>query len=177
MSDSGDVYRHPGEEFQFYVERQFNLLFQRELSSFNLETKSFLNIQNRLEKLEEILIERFTKMATLAEQLGVEETTLAEVVPQLATEITSLQTSLATKETELNNNIAKVGADTAELTAKNSELAAIQKVQESLAPIVEKAKGLVPAPAAPATPPAETPPSEAPPVSAETPTPVNPNEG
>lgn len=157
--------RQPGEEFEYYVDRILSTLY--DYISFNSRL-----IFKELNKINE----RLTKMATLAEQLGVEETTLAEVVPQLANVITTLESTLSSKETEIKTDLETVDHTELEVAEKNAELAAIQKVQESLAPVVAKAKELVPVapttPETPVTPPAEeqpaTPPAEETPV-AETP--------
>lgn len=144
--------RRPGEEFEYYVEQSFIRLG-------NILIKNHININERLDK-----------MTTLAEELGVEEHTLSEVIPALATELTDLQTKLTEKEGALATAATELAQDSAELTANRAELAAIQQVKENLAPLVEKAKNLVPAPVV--TPPAETPPSETPPTEqppAETP--------
>src|ERR1039457_1255178 len=143
--------RHTGEEFEYYVERQFINLFDYIDQIDNAIGTQFFNINQRLDK-----------MATLAEELGVDETTLATVIPELATEITSIQTGRTEKEAALTADAATLAADSAELAANAAELAALQAVQTSLAPLVEKAKALVSAPVV--TPPAETPPVVTPPV-------------
>lgn len=151
-----NIARNSGEEFQYYVERQFKLLYNREIQN-NIEFSHQLGtLNNNLHGTNE----RLDKMTTLAEELGVEETTLSEVIPALATELTTLQTTLAEKEAALNTAANTLAADSAELTANRAELAAIQAVQAQLAPLVEKAKTLVPAPVT--TPPVETPPIETP---------------
>lgn len=138
--------RRPGEEFDFYVERQFIRLNESEYFEWN-------NLKLKLQRIEE----RLDKMTTLAEELGIEETTLSEVIPQLATELTDLQTKLTEKEATLNTQATTLAADSAELATNKAELAAIQVVKEGLTPIVEKAKGLVPAPVGtPAEQPVET---------------------
>lgn len=156
--------RKEGEEFEYYVERQF-LLQHQELNSVYKAIYDLINFSSQQ------INERLTKMATLAEQLGVEETILAEVVPKLANVITTLQSTLSTKETELKTDISNLAADSTELATKNAELATIQKVQESLAPVVEEAQKIVtpttppvetPVTETPATPPVETPPAEQP---------------
>src|ERR1019366_399736 len=160
----GYPYRNDGEEFEYYVERQF------------------VELQNKLHKHFNNINQRLDKMATLAEQLGVEETTLAEVVPELATEITTLQTTLTEKEATLTTDATTLAADSAELAANQAELAAIKVVQEQLAPVVGKAKGLVPAPVVPppVEPPVEVPvvetPVTTPPVEQPVETPVVPIE-
>jgi DNA repair ATPase RecN len=169
--------RNNGEEFEFYVERILRY-FGQILDSIHFRSEEqFRKINERLDK-----------MATLAEELGVEETTLAEVVPQLATEITTLQTSLTEREATIKTDQETRAQSEASSAKANAELAAIQKVQEQLAPVVEKAKSLVPvaptptptpeggttppAPVQEPTPPAENPASESPPApTPETPTP------
>jgi chromosome segregation ATPase len=151
-----NIARNNGEEFEHYVERQFKLQYNRELTNHIAFNDTLYDIKNKLCELNE----RLNKMTTLAEELGVEETTLAEVVPRLATEITSLQTSLTEKEASITQANSELAADSTKLAENNAELAAIRSVKESLGPVVEKAKSLVPAPAV--TPPAETPPSETP---------------
>lgn len=133
--DTNPGARRDGEEFEFYVER------------------ALVSIQERLDN-----------MAVDIAGLEVEETTLATVVPELAsligtlnTHVSSEEERLKAKETELTAKEAEVAGDAtalaavrAELATAQGELAAVKAVQEKLAPVVSEAEKLVPAPAAPA---------------------------
>lgn len=160
-----NIVRQPGEEFEYYIGRIIPMLYDYLFFTNDLTAKELTKINERL-----------TKMATLAEQLGVEETTLAEIIPQLATEISTLQSALTTKETELKADLSTIGADAETIKKDVVELAAIQKVQEQLAPVIEKAKEIALKPTeAPVTETPSTPPVE-PPALPSTPAETAPSE-
>src|ERR1700722_3010461 len=106
--NKANIARNPGEEFQYYVERQFKLLYNREI-------QNDINLNNVLYNMSHEINERLDKMTTLAEELGVEETTLSEVIPALATELTTLQTTLTEKEATLNTDAQSLATDSTEL--------------------------------------------------------------
>lgn len=107
------------------------------------------------------LHERLSNMGIDIAGLAADEETLATVIPELATEITDLQTHLNERETELTAKVSELTAKEAALAADDAELATVktelataqgelatvETIKQKLDPTVEKASGLVPAPA------------------------------
>jgi chromosome segregation ATPase len=108
------VGRSKGEEFEYYVDRMFTEI-----------------------------IRRLQEMSELTEKLGVDESTLSEVIPELANTITGLQNSLSAKELVLKEKETTLATDSIELAKVQGELSQVQEIVGKLDPIVEKAKNLV----------------------------------
>lgn len=71
--------------------------------------------------------------------------TLSTVIPSLASNLTQIRLELANEETTLKAKEASLAEDDAELAVVKGEIAQLGVIKEKLDPIVNEAKGLLPA--------------------------------